>query len=388
VRSSDSEVRAVLVGGFRSAANTPVWAAAVLAAAMTLAASGQIVPSLGGPLSVDQPNSGDTVSASPVNNEIQKEVRLAANYLEGRGVPKDPVQSAYWFTKAANLGDPGAQNQLGYFYTWGIGVARDEGEAFRWFARAAGSGYQQAKLNMAVMYLKGIGVRPDPAFAVQLLTQLADKGNARAEDYLGVIYLDGYSVPHDNGIAEKWFLASARGKNPEGEFAMGNLYSAEADHEHDFAKAAKFLRDSAHGGYVLAMYSLGVLLVDHPEVKEKKPGEAIWMLERAAEAGTWQSSDVLGTLARDGRGTQKNMGQAFQWFTIAAKQGGPVAEAHTRANRIECSAALTEAQLDEANRTAQSWLEQHPHTDVFVIDDKRSLFPAGEVYAMRASATE
>jgi hypothetical protein len=25
---------------------------------------------------------------------------------------------------------------------------------------------------------------------------------------------------------------------------------------------------------------------------------------------------------------------------------------------------------------------------VFVIDDKRSLFPAGEVYAMRASATE
>jgi hypothetical protein len=388
VRSSDSEVRAVLVGGFRNAAKTPVWAAAMFAAAMTLAASGQIVPSLGGPLSVDQPLSGNTVGASPVNAEVQKEVRRAADYLEGRGVPKDPVQSAYWFTKAANLGDPGAQNQLGYFYTWGIGVARDEGEAFRWFARAAGAGYQQAKLNMAVMYLKGIGVTRDPAFAVQLLTQLAEKGNARAEDYLGVIYLDGYSVPRDNGIAEKWFLASAKGKNPEGEFAMGNLYSAEADHEHDFAKAAKFLRDSARGGYVPAMYSLGILLVDHPEVKENKPGEAIWMLERAADAGTWQSSDALGTLALDGRGTRKDMGEAFQWFTIAARQGGAVAETHTRVNRMLCSAALTSAELDEANRMAASWLEQHPHTDVFVIDDKRSLFPVGEVYAMRASAAE
>jgi TPR repeat protein len=376
------------IGGFRKAAKTPVWAAAIVAAAMTLAASGQTVPALGGPLSVDQPITGNTVSGSPVDTEIQKEVRMAADYLEGRGVPKDPAQSAYWFTKAANLGDPGAQNQLGYFYIWGIGVARSEGEAFRWFARAAGSGYQQAKLNMAVMYLKGIGIAPDPAFAIQLLTELAEKGNARAQDYLGVIYLDGYGVPRNSGIAEKWFLESAKGKNPEGEFAMGNLYSAEADHEHDFAKAARFLRDSAHGGYVPAMYSLGILLVDHPEVKEKKAGEAIWMLERAAEAGTWQSSDALGTLALNGRGMAKDMGAALQWFTIAAKQGGPVAEAHTRANRMQCSAALTEAELAEANRTAQSWLDQHPHADVFVINDKRSLFPAGEVYAMRASATE
>jgi TPR repeat protein len=375
-------------GGFRSAAKTRVWAVATVAAAITLAANGQIVPALGGPLSVDQPINGNTVGASPVNTEIQKEVRLAADYLEGRGVPKDPAQSAYWFTKAANLGDPGAQNQLGYLYIWGIGVTRDQAEAFRWFARAAGSGYQQAKLNMAVMYLKGIGVARDPAFAIQLLKELADKGNARAEDYLGVIYLDGYSIPRDNGIAEKWFLASAKGKNPEGEFAMGNLYSVETDHEHDFARAAKFLRDSAHGGYVPAMYSLGILLVDHPEVKEKKAGEAIWMLERAAEAGTWQSSDALGTLALNGRGTRQDTGSAFQWFTIAARQGGPVAEAHTRANRMQCSAALTSAELDEANHKALSWLEQHPHADVFVIDDKRSLFPVGEVYAMLASAAE
>ena len=354
----------------------------MVAAAMTATLHGQMNPVVGSPAAMDAP------VVNPVASQIQQELRMAGNYLAGKGVPKDAVQAAYWFRKAADLGDPGAQNELGYLYVWGIGVERSPEQAFRWFARASGEGSQQAKLNMAVMYMKGMGVARDPKFAVTLLEDLAEKRSARAEDYLGLLYLDGVGVERDSRAAEEWFSRSAKDKNPEGEFAMGQLYSVGEDHEHDYAKAAKFLRDSARAGYVPAMYTLGVLLADHPEVGQKGSGEAIRWLGRAAEAGTWQSSATLGMMARDGRGTRQDMGEAFRWFTIAAKQGGAEAQEHTRGNLAMCRAALAAAEQDEELRAAESWMELHPHTDLFMFSDRHSEVTVGEVFVMRASGME
>ena len=330
----------------------------------------------------------DQDQESPQARTIEQELKLAGDYLVGKGVPKDPVQSAYWFRKAADQGNPGAQNQLGYMYVWGIGVDRDDTQAFRWFSRAAGDGLQQAKLNMAVMYMKGLGVPRDPEMGRMLLTDLAAKRNGRAEDYLGVIYLQGDMGPADKAAAEQWFERAAKDKNPEGEFAMGQFYSVDAGHEHDLGKAAKFLRESARGGYVPAMYTLGVLLLDHPEVSQKGSGEDVAWLERAAEAGTWQSSAALGLMARDGRGTPQNTAEAFRWFSIALRQGGTAAGETMRANLEKCRAALSVDQQDEQMRVVNGWIAQHPHADLFVFNDMRSAFPVGEVYAAKAGGLE
>lgn len=369
---------AVLLAGLRRTAAL-LAAFAAIAVASAAMAHGQAMPTQANTMSPDLP------AESPAAAQIRDELRRAGNYLVGKDGPRDPVQAAYWFKKAADQGDPGAQNELGYLYIWGLGVPRDEEQAFRWFARAAGSGWEQAKLNMAVMYLRGMGVARDPRFGRDLLAQLAEKKNARAEDYLGVMYLDGYGVQQDSRAAEEWFSRSAKGKNPEGEYAMGQLYSVGEGHAHDLEKAAKFLRESARAGYVPAMYTLGVLLVSRPEIERKGSGEAIGWLERAAEAGTWQSSAMLGTLALDGRGQGKDVGEAFRWFTIAARQGGAEAEVHTRANLAQCRGALGSGEQDEELHAAQTWLDQHPHADLFVFDDMRAAFPVGEVYAMRAS---
>jgi hypothetical protein len=68
--------------------------------------------SIGGPLSVDRPDAGNPAAAR-MNAAIQQELRMAGDYMVGKGVPKDLVQSAYWFRKAADQGDAGAQNELG-----------------------------------------------------------------------------------------------------------------------------------------------------------------------------------------------------------------------------------------------------------------------------------
>jgi TPR repeat protein len=360
-------------------------AALLLTMAGATAVRGQV--SIGNPLSVDRPDA-DNSAATQRSATIQQELRMAGAYMVGKGVPKDLVQSAYWFKKAADQGDPGAQNELGYLYIWGVGVERDEAQAFKWFARASGSGSQQAKLNLAVLYLKGMGVARDNEMGRELLTELAAKRNGRAEAYLGVMYLRGHGVALDRGAAEQWFSRAAKDKNPEGEFAMGTLYSIAGGHEHDFAKAAKLLRGSARAGYVPAMYSLAMLLVDHPDIEQKGSGEAVAMLERSAEAGTWESSVELGVLARDGRGMKQDGGEAFRWFTIAAKQGGAQAEAKTRADVEKCRAALAAGEQDDELRAAKSWMEQHPHADLFVFNDMHSEFPVGEVYAARANGME
>src|SRR5579863_78361 len=65
------------------------------------------------------------MQAGAERGSIQQQIELAAAYLAGRGVPRDEKQAAYWYQKAANAVDPGAQQQIGFFYQAGIGVERD-----------------------------------------------------------------------------------------------------------------------------------------------------------------------------------------------------------------------------------------------------------------------
>jgi TPR repeat protein len=321
-------------------------------------------------------------AANPLARTIADEIRLAGDYLIGRGVVRDPSQAAYWYRKAADLGDPNAQNQLGYLYIWGIGVDRDEAQAAKWFTRASGSGSQPAKLNLAVMYIKGVGVPRDVPFAIDLLHQLAEKDNSRAECYLGFLSMEGLGMPLDRHQAEKWFTRAAKAKNPEAEYALGRFWSVEPEHQHDLARAADFLRRSARAGYVPAMHALGLLLVQHPPVA-KHPDEAIAALRRAAEAGTWQASDALGILARDGRGgLSPNPGEAFFWFNVAVAQGGPDTLLQMRGDLLHVRDLLTPDEQSRQIDAAEDWLHSHPHEDLFVFDNPvRNLFPIQEVYA-------
>lgn len=352
--------------------------AAVLACVLFAgpAAVGQFLDSTSPPA----PDEASPAPALPAN--IPRELRLGADYLVGDGVPRDPVQSAFWYRRAADHGDPGAQNQLGYLYIWGIGVDSNPAEAARWFLRAAGSGLPQAKLNLAVIYLRGRGVARDPVLAVDLLNQLAQKGNCRAQDYLGILYYSGTEVPQDRSLAEKWFSKSAAAKCPDGEYSMGRLDSTAAGHPRDLALAVKYFRHSAKAGYVPSMHALALLLLQHPEIAQHSD-EALTLLERSAEAGTWRSSEALAILARDGaRGTPPDGAAAYRWFTIAGRQGGPNAEQQVHPDLVRARQLLTPEQQQQQEQEAAAWLARHPNFDLFVEGGRgRGTFPDAEVFA-------
>lgn len=74
--------------------------------------------------------------------------QLAAAYLRGNGVPRDPIRAAQWYRKAAVAGDAESQYVLSGLYFKGVGVPRDPSVAVQWLRRAAAQGHSGARAQL------------------------------------------------------------------------------------------------------------------------------------------------------------------------------------------------------------------------------------------------
>ena len=101
------------------------------------------------------------IRASAQHGHVHDQIALGAAYLSGRGVQQDLKLAAYWYEKAAGLGDPSAQNEIGYFYEMGIGVSPNSSRAAHWYQLAASAGLLDAKVNLGIAYMWGKGVHKD-----------------------------------------------------------------------------------------------------------------------------------------------------------------------------------------------------------------------------------
>jgi len=77
---------------------------------------------------------------------------MAVMYRRGLGVAQDPVETAKWLTRAADLGHPGAALQLGEAYWKGEGVKSDLTSAYMWIwmaysAKVAGAEQDEQALR-------------------------------------------------------------------------------------------------------------------------------------------------------------------------------------------------------------------------------------------------
>jgi uncharacterized protein len=320
---------------------------------------------------------------------LREELELAGDYYAGRGVTRDLSQAAYWYKKAAEQGDPGAEVEVGYFFLTGTGVKPDAEQAAKWFQRASASGSRIGKLNLAVLYLRGVGVRQDARLSLKLLNELGESGDPRGEAYLGLVYMLGVGVEANPDLAERWFISAAQHRSPEGNYAMGTLYSVAKGHPHDLQRAVAYLRESADSGYMFAMHSLGLLLVNHPELPQHA-GEATTLLEKAAGGGAWRSSVVLAILYRDGKLVPKDPCAAYRWLKIAQSQGGNDADRVIHSDIAVARDALSADQQKQSESAAVEWMGAHPHTNLFVINGGKesAFFPIEEVYSTELAQAE
>jgi hypothetical protein len=186
-------------------------------------------------------------------------------------------------------------------------------------------------------------------------------------------------VRQDRIAAEKWFESGLKLHDPLAAFNLGTLYSMNTDHVHDFAKAAELLGRSADAGYVPAMHSLGLLLVNHPELKQTAE-QSRTLLEAASAAGSWKSSIVLGILARDGRGTPVDYRDAYFHFRLAVLQGGVEAEHVIKHDLEKMAVRIGDQERQTQVAAADEWYAHHSLRLVYIYKNKTARdFPGAAV---------
>lgn len=79
--------------------------------------------------------------------DVDAIMSLASWYIEGTTLRFDPNQACYWWTKAAELGDPNAMYNLGLLYNGDLAhtFACDDNMAVFWLSEASARGHIEAR---------------------------------------------------------------------------------------------------------------------------------------------------------------------------------------------------------------------------------------------------
>ena len=99
---------------------------------------------------------------------------LGRMYENGRGLlDRSYTKAVSCYSKASELGNAEAQNQLGWLYHIGIGVSRNYEEAVKWMTASANQGLVLAINNLGWIYRHGIGVPQDKKEAIRWFRKAA-----------------------------------------------------------------------------------------------------------------------------------------------------------------------------------------------------------------------
>lgn len=245
---------------------------------------------------------------------------LGYYYVVGKGVPKDPRRAFSWFEKGAEAGDATAQYNLGISYRDGNGVAADPEKMIYWFRQAADQGYTDAQYSLGACYQDGDGIPADPEQAFYWFSQAAEQGNGDAQCNLAKCYRDGKGVAADPQKAAEWFRQAAEQGVAEAQYSLGNCYYSGDGVKKDLAQAAAWFQKAAEQGVAEAQYNLGVCYA-HGEGVTADPREMAEWYRKAAEQGMAEAQYGLGNCYYCGNGVEKNFIQAAEWYRKAAEQG-------------------------------------------------------------------
>ncbi|MFN0024452.1 MAG: tetratricopeptide repeat protein, partial [Parvularculaceae bacterium] len=194
-------------------------------------------PALTAPAQDAAPVNGDPVNAGPapaVRDAAPPEdlVRPRDLYLQNIATLKSSESEAEAkaalteIEKAAALGHPPAQLQLGELYKIGQIYPKDLASARQWFERAANGGNVLAMHRLGGMAARGEGGTVDPASSIAWFEKASAFGLLDSQYNLGATYhptTDGSAAGIQNaGLAYYWYaIAAKNGDAQAGELAAG-----------------------------------------------------------------------------------------------------------------------------------------------------------------------
>ena len=116
------------------------------------------------------------------------------------------IEAYNWWKKAAKLGHPTAQYNLGFMYDHGEGVTQNYKNALKWYMKAAESGNRSAQNNLAIMYYEGKGVTQNYIEAYKWLNIAAITGHKQSIKFRDELLnlLSRSQIEQGQKLALKW----------------------------------------------------------------------------------------------------------------------------------------------------------------------------------------
>ena len=189
-------------------------------------------------------------------------------------------------------GSAEAQFNLGQTYELGLGVPKDDVEAALWYQKAADQDFGLAQFSLGMMYAHGRGVTQNYAQAIILLRRAADKGYPGAQNNLGNMYAHGRGAPPDYKQAIFWYQKSADQGDADAQYSLGLMYFLGQGVRSDYWQALGYFQKAAIQGYAPAQYDLGVMYANGQGVTRNASTAAYWY-KRAAAQGFAQATSAL-----------------------------------------------------------------------------------------------
>ncbi len=168
---------------------------------------------------------------------------MAKFYSTGEIFQRDVDKAVELMTKAAELGNVDAQQELAdwYFYT-DNDFPNDDKKAFEWAEKAYNNGCIYSPHFLYQCYLKGYGTSVDINYAMKLLREAADLGFARPIEELGNYYNSGAYVEKDEKKAAYYYKKLSVADNCANDTAynIGVMYWHGNGTEINYKKAIKW----------------------------------------------------------------------------------------------------------------------------------------------------
>jgi len=150
--------------------------------------------------------------------DVSADFKIGELYDNGKGVPPNLVEAAWWYHRAAIGGHASAQLRLGQLLLHGAFCQT----AARWLSKSGGA--EAVGSAASVLYPKGFNLKADPQQAVEWLKAAAKSGKAEAGVTLGALYFEGALIERNYEEARRWYVWAAEFNNMHAQFGLGDIF--------------------------------------------------------------------------------------------------------------------------------------------------------------------
>lgn len=271
--------------------------------------------------------------------------QLAVMARDGLGEPRDAVRAAGLMKEAVQLGDPSAKLAYAYMLGNGTGVDGNGPGAVRLLEQLTAAGHLEGTVVLGRVVRYGWwGHAKDPAQAAELFRKAADGGDPTGRLMYAEALLTGDGVPKDaaRGLA---LLREGveRGHVPsQVEYARMLTYGEGVPK--DEAAGLELYRKAALRGDRTAQFGVGLALLFAQGGARDEKTAARW-IDAAARQGYAPAQLQLADMFRTGNGVPQLSGEAYFWYSVAARSTTASIAERANAQRAAMAPGMPSTQL-------------------------------------------